>query len=105
MATSNPRTVFHVAARDGKWHVTRERRPEGEFDSFETQAEAVERARSEAQNQAPSVVKVHAPDGSREDDFTFARKKTTPPSNFAKRGLPRKRGGARPKPRHWPSIS
>ena len=73
MATSNPRTVFHVAARDGKWHVTRERRPEGEFDSFETQAEAVERARREAQNQAPSDVKVHAPDGSIEDEFTFDR--------------------------------
>lgn len=71
MPTSHTRTVFHVAARDGKWHVTRERRPEGEFDSFESQAEAVERARREAQNQAPSEVKVHAPDGSIEDEFTF----------------------------------
>ena len=67
------RTVFHVAMHDGKWHVTRERRPEGEFDSFETQHEAVERARSEAQQQAPSDVKVHGEDGAIEDEFTFDR--------------------------------
>ena len=73
MATAQSRTGFHVAARDGKWHVTRERRPEGEFDSFETQSEAIERARGEARNQAPSEVKVHAPDGSIEDQFTFDR--------------------------------
>jgi hypothetical protein len=42
MATRHrARTVFHVATRDGKWVVTRERRPDGEFDSFETKDEAI----------------------------------------------------------------
>jgi hypothetical protein len=72
MATRHrARTVFHVATRDGKWVVTRERRPDGEFDSFETKDEAVARARSEAHKQQPSQVKVHREDGTIEDEFTY----------------------------------
>jgi hypothetical protein len=56
--------------RDGKWIVTRERRPEGEYDSFETRDEAVARARGEARRQLPSQVKVHRADGSLESEFT-----------------------------------
>jgi hypothetical protein len=65
------RTVFHVATRDGKWVVTRERHPDGEFDSFETKDEAVTRARSEARKQLPSQVKVHRADGTLENEFTY----------------------------------
>jgi hypothetical protein len=72
MATKQKtRTVFHVATRDGQWVVTREGRPDGEFDSFETRDEAVTRARSEAQNQVPSQVKVHRDDGTIENEFTY----------------------------------
>lgn len=70
MATK-PRTVFHVATRDGQWVVTRERRPDGEFDSFETKEEAVTRARGEARQQLPSQVKVHRTDGTIEHEFTY----------------------------------
>lgn len=70
MATKQ-RTVFHVATRDGKWVVTRERRPDGEYDSFETKEEAVTRARGEAHQQIPSQVKVHHTDGTIEHEFTY----------------------------------
>ncbi|HWC73143.1 MAG TPA: DUF2188 domain-containing protein [Gemmatimonadales bacterium] len=69
--TKITRTVFHVATRDGKWVVTREGYPSGEFDSFETKPEAVERARREAQQQQPSQVKIHRTDGSIETEFTY----------------------------------
>ena len=70
--TQHPRrTVFHVATRDGKWVVTRERRPDGEYDAFETKDEAVERARHIARDQTPSQVKVHGTDGKIEHEFTF----------------------------------
>jgi hypothetical protein len=69
--TQTRRTVFHVTMRDGKWIVTRERRPEGEYDSFETKDEAVARARGEARQQLPSQVKVHRADGSLESEFTY----------------------------------
>jgi len=69
--TKTDRTVFHVAARDGKWIVTRERHPDGEYDAFETRDEAVERARGEARQQLPSQVKVHRPDGSLDSEFTL----------------------------------
>ena len=69
--TKTDRTVFHVTARDGKWIVTRERYPDGEYDSFETRDEAVERARGEARQQLPSQVKVHRPDGSLDSEFTL----------------------------------
>jgi hypothetical protein len=65
------KTVFHVGTRDGKWVVTREGYPAGEFDAFETKEEAVERARGEAQNQKPSLVKVHRTDGAVEKEFSF----------------------------------
>jgi hypothetical protein len=65
------RTVFHVATRDGKWVVTREGRPDGEFDAFETQHEAIERARDEAQQQRPSQVKIHRADGTIQNEFTY----------------------------------
>lgn len=72
MATAHrQRTVFHVATRDAQWVVTRERRPEGEFDAFETKAEAVARARREAEQQKPSQVKVHHADGTIEQEFTY----------------------------------
>lgn len=70
--TQQARTVFHVTTKDGKWIVTRERHPEGEFDSFETKNEAIARARSEAQKQKPSQVKVHRADGTIETEFTYA---------------------------------
>lgn len=69
--TKTHRTVFHVTMRDGKWVVTRERRPEGEYDAFETRDEAVERARGEARQQLPSQVKVHRADGSLDSEFTL----------------------------------
>lgn len=69
--TQQHQTVFHVATRDGKWVVTRERRPDGEYDSFETKDEAVARARGEARQQLPSQVKVHRVDGSLESEFTY----------------------------------
>ncbi len=69
--TQHARTVFHVATRDGKWVVTREHHPDGEFDSFETKDEAVTRARSEARKQLPSQVKVHRADGTLENEFTY----------------------------------
>jgi hypothetical protein len=69
--TQTDRTVFHVGTRDGKWVVTRERRPDGEFDSFETKDEAIARARGEALNQAPSIVKVHGSDGAIECEYPF----------------------------------
>ena len=65
------RTVFHVATRDGKWVVTREGYPDGEFDSFETKDEAVERARGEAKQQMPSQVKIHRMDGTIENESTY----------------------------------
>lgn len=70
MATKQ-RTVFHVATHEGKWVVTRERRPEGEYDAFETKEEAVTRARGEAHQQIPSQVKVHRMDGTIENEFTY----------------------------------
>jgi len=66
------RTIFHVATHEGKWVVTRERRPAGEFDAFETKHEAVERARGEALQQRPSEVKVHRADGTIESEFDFS---------------------------------
>lgn len=72
MPTTHPRrSVFHVATRDGKWVVTRERRPDGEYDAFETKDEAVERARRIARHEVPSQVKVHRTDGTIEDEFTY----------------------------------
>ena len=72
MPTTDPRrSVFHVATRDGKWVVTRERRPDGEYDAFETKDEAVERARRIARHEVPSQVKVHRTDGTIEDEFTY----------------------------------
>lgn len=65
------RTVFHVATREGKWIVTREGYPDGEFDSFETKDEAVERARGEAKKQMPSQVKIHRTDGTIENESTY----------------------------------
>jgi hypothetical protein len=65
------RTVFHVTTRDGKWVVTREGYPAGEFDSFETKEEAMERARTEARQQSPSQVKIHRTDGAIEDEYTY----------------------------------
>ena len=76
--TQTHRTVFHVSARDGKWVVTRERRPDGEYDSFETRDEAVARARGEARQQLPSQVKVHRADGSLDSEFTYGAD-TSPP--------------------------
>ena len=70
-ARGHQRTVFHVATRDGKWVVTREGYPDGEFDSFETKDEAVTRARGEAHQQMPSQVKVHREDGTIEHEFTY----------------------------------
>jgi hypothetical protein len=64
-------TIFHVRTHDGKWIVTRERRPPGEFDSFETKEEAVERARGEAQRQVPSEVRIHAADGAVERQLSY----------------------------------
>jgi len=79
MATTQARrTVFHVSAHDGKWVVTRERRPDGEYDSFETRDEAVARARGEARQQLPSQVKVHRADGSLDSEFTYGAD-TSPP--------------------------
>jgi Uncharacterized protein conserved in bacteria (DUF2188) len=69
--THEERTVFHVATHEGKWVVTRERRPKGEFDAFETKDEAIARARSEAQDQSPSQVKIHRTDGTIEQELTF----------------------------------
>jgi hypothetical protein len=72
MATiSKTRTVFHVATRDGKWVVTREGHPDGEFDSFETKDEAIARARTEARKQLRSQVKVHRADGTMDSEFTY----------------------------------
>ena len=65
------RTVFHVTTRDGKWVVTREGYPTGEYDSFETKEEAIKRARTEAQQQTPSQVRVHRADGTIEDADNF----------------------------------
>lgn len=65
------RTVFHVATHEGKWVVRRERRPDGEYDAFETKDEAVERARRIAREEIPSQVKVHRTDGTIEDEFTY----------------------------------
>ena len=70
--TQHPRrSVFHVATHEGKWVVTRERRPDGEYDAFETKDEAVERARRIARDEIPSQVKVHRTDGTIEDEFTY----------------------------------
>ena len=70
--TRHPRrTVFHVATRDGQWVVTRERRPDGEYDAFETKDEAIERARRIAHAERPSQVKVHGTDGQVENEFTY----------------------------------
>ncbi len=72
MTTTQRHSVFHVATRDGKWVVTRERRPDGEYDAFETKDEAIERARRIARTEVPSQVKVHRTDGTIEDEFTYA---------------------------------
>ena len=71
MTTTQRRSVFHVATRDSKWVVTRERRPDGEYDAFETKDEAIERARRIARTEVPSQVKVHRTDGTIEDEFTY----------------------------------
>lgn len=69
--THHPRTVYHVTMRDGKWVVTRERHPDGEYDAFETKDEAIERARAEARKLMPSQVIVHRADGTFESEFTY----------------------------------
>jgi len=70
MATiQTARTVYHVTRHEGKWVVRREDAPDGEFDSFETKDEAIERARTKAQRKPPSQVIVHRADGSVENQF------------------------------------
>ena len=64
-------TVFHVTSHDGKWVVTREGYPDGEFDSFETKEEAITRARGEAHQQMPSAVKIHSTDGAIEHELSY----------------------------------
>ena len=72
MATrTQARSVYHVTARDGKWVVTRQGHPDGEYDSFETKDEAIERARDEAGKATPSQVVVHRTDGTIEHEFTY----------------------------------
>lgn len=68
--TRQTRSVFHVTMRDGKWVVTREGHPDGEYDSFETKDEAIERARGEARKITPSRVIVHRADGTIENEVT-----------------------------------
>lgn len=69
--TSTSRTIFDVTSRDSKWVVTREGHPDGEYDAFETNDEAIERARQEAQQQKPSQVRIHRTDGTIEKEFTY----------------------------------
>jgi hypothetical protein len=56
---------------EGKWVVRREDAHDGEFDSFETKDEAIERARNKAQRQPPSLVIVHKADGTVENELTI----------------------------------
>jgi len=65
------RTTFHVTTHEGKWIVRQEGRSAGEFDSFETKEEAVERGRHLGREHEPSQVKVHRTDGTFEDEFTY----------------------------------
>lgn len=59
--TTPSRAVFEVKRWDGKWVVHRQDRPAGEYDAFETKAEALARARQLADDQPPSLVKVVDP--------------------------------------------
>jgi hypothetical protein len=56
-----PRTVFEVRRWDGKWIVHRQDRPAGEYDAFETQNEALARARQLADAEPQSLVKIIDP--------------------------------------------
>jgi hypothetical protein len=69
--TQKSRTVYRVTMREGKWIVKREHAPEGEFDSFETKDEAIERARTKAQRQPPGQVIVHRADGTIENELSI----------------------------------
>ena len=70
--TQKARTVYHVTMHEGKWVVRREDAPDGEFDSFETKDEAIERARTKARRQPPSQVIVHRAGGSVENEFPIS---------------------------------
>ena len=69
--THHARSVYHVTMRDGKWVVTREQHPDGEYDAFETKDEAIERARVKARRLTPSQVVVHRADGTIETEVTY----------------------------------
>jgi hypothetical protein len=71
--------VFHVTTHEGKWIVRQEGRPDGEYDSFETKEEAVQRGRHLAQQHEPGQVKIHRTDGTFEDEFTYGADPDPPP--------------------------